>query len=106
MEEIRIKKDLKKEIEDYCKRFDVPVEYLIDIISDQKVLPMIRGKGVEYNLFNLLGKMLDTKEWRTEKRNINPQPNKIDEDVVVVHVKSGTEIIVECKSAVRNSFRL
>jgi len=101
-----IKKELKDRLVEYCEKYDVPIEYLIDIISDQKVLPMIRGKGVEYNLFNLLTSLLNTKEWRVEKRDINPQPNKIDEDIVVVHIKSGTEIIVECKSAVRGSFRL
>lgn len=100
------KPSMEEELRKYCERFDVPMEYIMDIISDQKVLPMIRGKGVEYNLFRLLNKNLNKTEWAVEKRDLNPQPNQKDEDIVVIHKKSGKEIIVECKSAVRGSFRM
>lgn len=90
----------------YCEKYDVPIDYIMDILSDQKVLPMIRGKGVEYNLFGLLQKTLDLDLWRVEKRDINPQPGTKDEDIVLVYKKTGKEIVVECKSAVRSSFRM
>lgn len=99
-------KSMEKRLIEYCERFDVPIDYILDILSDQKVLPMIRGKGVEYNLFTLLKAILNKNDWKVEKRDINPQPNKKDEDIVLVHIKTGKEIVIECKSAVRESFSM
>lgn len=95
-----------KSIEEYCNRFNIPIQYLVEIISNQKVLPMIRGKAVEFTVFNFLKGILSQKIWTVDKINLNPQPNSPDQDVLIIHNKSKSEIIVECKSAVRNSFRL
>ena len=95
-----------KSIEEYCDRFNIPIQYLVEIISNQKVLPMIRGKAVEFVVFGILKKTLKKKIWTVEKENLNPQPNSPDQDVLIIHNKSKSKIIVECKSAVRNSFRL
>ena len=95
-----------KSIEEYCDRFNIPIQYLVEIISNQKVLPMIRGKTVEFAVFDYLKKKLSQKIWTVEKENLNPQPNSPDQDVLIIHNKSKSKIIVECKSAVRNSFRL
>ena len=38
---------LGKEIITYCKKFNVPIEFLFEILEDQKVTPMIRGKAME-----------------------------------------------------------
>lgn len=35
----------QKEVEEFCRRFDIPIEYLADTLSDPKVIPMIRGKA-------------------------------------------------------------
>lgn len=35
-------------IQEYCRRYDIPLENLVDILEDQKVLPMIRGKATEF----------------------------------------------------------
>ena len=95
-----------KSIEKYCDRYNIPIQYLVEIISNQKVLPMIRGKTVEFAVFDYLKKKLSQEIWTVEKENLNPQPNSPDQDVLIIHNKSKSEIIVECKSAVRNSFRL
>ena len=37
-----------KNIQEYCDKYNIPIENLIDILEDQKVLPMIRGKATEF----------------------------------------------------------
>ena len=50
----------------YCKKFNVPVEHIFDILEDQKVTPMIRGKAMEYNL-TLSEKQFECKELGRER---------------------------------------
>ena len=35
-------------INEYCATYNIPRENLLDILEDQKVVPMIRGKATEY----------------------------------------------------------
>lgn len=93
-------------IEEFCKKFSIPNTYFLDIISDLKVVPMIRGKGFEYQVCDLLEKKLDPKKWKVTKFNTNPQKNSTDADLVAKHLPSGTEVILECKTAVRGSFKM
>jgi hypothetical protein len=97
---------LLDEIKAYCKKYDVPPEYLIRIIDDPKVVPMIRGKAVEFNVYLFLKQKLPSKTWQVEKRDMNAQPGHPDQDVLATHLPTKTTLTVECKSAVRNSFRL
>jgi len=101
-----VDEEIIAKLKKYCEKYHIPIEYIVKIISDQKVLPMIRGKTVEYSVFDLLKNMLDPNIWTVEKRDLNAQPNQPDQDVVVIHKETGNEIIVECKSAVRDSFKL
>lgn len=94
-----------KEILDYCERFNVPQDYLLEILTDQKVLPMIRGKATEYNLFVLLDSTLKKSEWSVQKLNLNAQTSVYDEDISITHRRTGIILKVESKNAVRGSFR-
>ena len=97
----------ESEIAQYCATYLIPRERLIDILEDQKVLPMIRGKATEYNAEILVRQVLSDREWRVEKLNLNPQPGEGgDEDVSVTFRRTGTRLGVETKNAVRASFRL
>ncbi|HDR7686069.1 TPA: hypothetical protein QCX85_001427 [Bacillus toyonensis] len=93
-------------IEQYCEKFLIPTKHFLDIISDLKVLPMIRGKGFEYFVSEKLESQLDPEIWEVTKYNTNPQRNSTDADLVVKHLPSGVEVILECKTAVRGSFKL
>ena len=95
-----------KGISDYCKTYNIPKENLLDILEDQKVLPMIRGKATEYVGAAFLKQALNPREWIVEKLNLNPQPGVIDEDVSVTFRRTGTRLKAETKNAVRGSFRL
>jgi hypothetical protein len=90
---------------EYCGKFDVPIEYLFEILEDQKVTPMIRGKAMEYNAFLLLDKILPKNVWSVQKLNLNAQTGAPDEDISVTHRRSGVILKVESKSAVRGSMR-
>ena len=92
------------ELKNYCKDYNVPIEYFFEIIKDQKVIPMIRGKATEYNAYLYLKANLDSHVWSVEKLNLNAQNNEYDEDVSITHRASGIRLKVECKNACRGSF--
>jgi hypothetical protein len=87
----------------YCQKFNVPLEFLFEILEDQKVTPMIRGKAMEYNVFLKLLETLPRSTWSVQKLNLNAQTGLHDEDVSVTHRRTGIILKVESKSAVRGS---
>jgi hypothetical protein len=89
----------------YCKKFNIPLEFLFQILEDQKVTPMIRGKAMEYNAFLLLEKILPKAIWSVQKLNLNAQTGVYDEDISITHRRTGIILKVESKSAVRGSFK-
>lgn len=93
-------------ITEYCETYNIPRDHLLDILEDQKVLPMIRGKATEYIGAIVLRRTLDPREWMVEKLNLNPQPGHRDEDISVTFRRTGTRLKAETKSAVRGGFRL
>ncbi len=46
------------ELELYCKKYDIPLGNIIEVISDLKVIPMIRGKAFEFTAANKLKALL------------------------------------------------
>jgi hypothetical protein len=98
-EKIRLAEILLK----YCKKFNVPLDHLFEILEDQKVTPMIRGKAMEYNAFLLLDAGLSKAVWSVQKLNLNAQTGTHDEDISITHRRTGVILKVESKSAVRGS---
>lgn len=94
---------LGRAIQRYCKKFNIPVEFLFEILEDQKVTPMIRGKAMEYNAYLLLEKILPKSIWSVQKLNLNPQTGAYDEDISITHRRTGVILKIESKSAVRGS---
>lgn len=92
---------LGKQLVAYCDKFDIPIEYVFQILEDQKVTPMIRGKAMEYNAYLLLKRNLNKDVWIVEKLNLNAQTGTHDEDVSIKHRRTGIVLKVESKSAVR-----
>ena len=93
-------------IVEYCETYNIPRENLLEILEDQKVLPMIRGKASEYIGTAFLRQVLDPLEWTVDKLNLNPQPGTTDRDIRVTFRRTGAELTAETKTAVRASFRL
>lgn len=98
-------RELGNSILKYCNTFKIPEEYLLDILIDQKVVPMIRGKATEYAVLLLLQRTLNHREWSVAKLNLNAQTGMHDEDVTITHQRTGIIIKVECKNATRGSFK-
>jgi hypothetical protein len=95
---------LAEELIEYCKKYFIPIDHIFEILNDQKVVPMIRGKGMEYNALYAINKALNPREWITQKLNLSPQPGTPDQDISITHRRSGIIVTVESKSAVRGSF--
>lgn len=98
--------DTMIDLKGYCELYNIPIDHFIEIISDQKVVPMIRGKALEYSAYDFLRQNLSSDVWDVIKENLNAQPNSPDEDLKIIHLPSGVNIHIEVKSAVRNSFTL
>lgn len=94
---------LGRDVLKYCKKFNVPIEFLFEILEDQKVTPMIRGKAMEYNAYLLLDEVLPKSAWSVQKLNLNAQTGLYDEDISITHRRTGIILKVESKSAVRGS---
>lgn len=95
-----------KGIQEYCNTYNIPQESLLDILEDQKVLPMIRGKATEYIGVVVLKRTLDRRDWLVEKLNLNPQPGTYDEDITITFRRTGHRLKAETKNAVRGRFSL
>lgn len=94
------------DISEYCEKYNIPIENLLDILEDQKVLPMMRGKASEFIATAVLKKILNKREWQVQKLNLNPQHGHSDEDISITHSRKGTRLNVEVKSSVRESFKI
>ncbi len=93
-------------LSEYCDTYNIPRENIVDILEDQKVLPMIRGKATEYIGAAVLKQALDPRDWLVEKLNLNPQPGTRDADVSITYRRTGTRLRAETKNAVRASFSI
>ena len=50
--------ELGRQMLEYCRKYKIPQDYVMDILNDQKVMPMIRGKATEYAVELLLRDIL------------------------------------------------
>src|SRR6266516_386015 len=94
---------LGRNLAEYCKKYNIRIEDFFLILNDQKVIPMLRGKAAEYDAVYTLRQILSSQVWTVTKLNLNPQPGTDDQDIGVTHRRTGIQIIIETKSAVRGS---
>ena len=97
--------DLIKNLEEFCIKYNILPESLLEIIQDPKVLPMIRGKAFEFSALAKFENFLDPTLWKIVKPKINPQFGSHDQDVVITHLETHTNIRVECKLAAKGRYR-
>lgn len=95
--------ELGRRIQAYCTKFSIPIDCFLDILNDTKVIPMLRGKGTEYNAYLFLQELLPQTTWIVNKLNLGPTPGTLDQDISILHRRTGIEITVETKNAVRGS---
>ena len=97
--------DWQTKLISYCNRYNIPVEYLAEIINEPKVIPMIRGKAFEFSVMIKLRKILSTDEWTVDKPWMNAQSGSHDIDILVSHKQTGINIRIECKLAAKDSYK-
>lgn len=97
--------ELIRNIQEFCVKYNILPESLPEILQDPKVLPMIRGKAFEYSAISKFENFLDKESWKIVKPKINPQFGFHDQDVVITHLESHTNIRVECKLAAKGRYR-
>src|SRR4030067_2106738 len=93
------------ELIEYCKYYNVPFEHVVDTMHALKVVPMIRGIGVEYVAEERLKEILPREFWKVEKPTINAQSAIQDIDVLITQISTGKKIQIECKVAGKDYFR-
>lgn len=92
-------------VREYCAKYNIPLNYLVDTINEPKVIPMVRGKAFEFSAMLQLQNVLSSDTWFIDKLVINAQFGMHDMDVRVIHKPSRKIIGVECKLAAKGSFR-
>jgi hypothetical protein len=90
----------------YCIDFNIPIDYLTEILRDSKVNPMIRGKGFEFSTLVSFQNILNPEIWSVSKPIMNAQAMQHDIDILVEHIPTGKTISVECKLSKKDSFRI
>lgn len=91
---------------DYCTYYNLPFSHLVEIMSDLKVIPMLRGKGFEYIVSDKLIDMLSSSNWEVSNPNINAQSEIHDVDVFIHRRRDNREVRIECKLSKKDSFRI
>ena len=92
-----------KNVKYYCDYYNIPFEHIVDVISDLKVIPMLRGKGFEYTISDILKKILPRDKWEIKNPNINAQSEVHDVDVYIKRKSDEKKIRIECKLAKKDS---
>ncbi|BAY63069.1 hypothetical protein NIES22_31470 [Calothrix brevissima NIES-22] len=91
-------------VQSFSQKYNIPIEYLAEILLDPKVIPMIRGKAFEYSVLIILSNILNKKEWQVNKVPMNAQYELHDEDITVTHIASSARIRIECKLAKKQGY--
>ena len=102
----KISENVYKELVDYCKYYNLPINHIIETMSALKVVPMVRGICFEFTALDKLNELLSKDKWKVEKPIINAQSEIQDIDVLVTHNDTGKKISVECKLAKKESFKI
>jgi len=89
----------------YCKKYNIPIEYLSNTLDEPKVVPMIRGKAFEFSVVLAFKEILKEKTWGVSKTPMNAQQGSHDIDVQLTHLPTGKQISVECKLAAKGRFK-
>ena len=104
--EIWLNENWKENLINYCNDYDIPIKYLVEVINDPKVIPMIRGKAFEFSVMQKLKEIIPQDEWIIEKPMINAQSSFHDIDIRMIHKKTNGVIRIECKLAKKESYKL
>jgi hypothetical protein len=98
--------ELYEKLYAYCQKYDIPIEYLPEILLEPKVIPMIRGKAFEFSVLGALRQILPEDVWLVDKPMVNAQFGLHDTDVRIIHRPTRKIISAECKLVGKGTFKL
>lgn len=94
-----------EKIIEFCRKYNIPIDYLAETLYEPKVIPMIRGKAFEFSVLLALHDAIPASEFEVTKIPMNAQLGSHDEDVSIKHLASGIKLSVECKLSAKASYR-
>jgi len=94
-----------RKLEQFCYQYNLEIEFLADILTDPKVIPMIRGKGFEFTARKVLSSLLSSEQYEVTNPRLNAQSGLKDIDVAIKDKITDKVYSVECKLASKGSFR-
>ena len=92
-----------EKLEIFGDRYNLNIEYLVEILDDPKVIPMIRGKSFEFTVQSYLSEILSSQYQVTNPR-LNPQAGFKDVDVCIIDTITQKRYSVECKLSKKGGF--
>ncbi|MDC4546407.1 hypothetical protein [Acinetobacter baumannii] len=96
---------MNQELIEFCELYNLPLEHLGATLKDPKVIPMIRGKAFEFSVKDRLSRILNQNIWNVSKPFVNPQLGSHDQDVLIKHIATNTEITIECKLSAKGQYK-
>jgi hypothetical protein len=93
------------QIQLFCDTYNIPHQYLLEILQDPKVMPMIRGKAFEFSALQRLQHLLPLEDFGVYKKVTNPQLGIHDEDLTIDVLSTQNTFKIECKLAKKGSYR-
>jgi len=63
----------QEKVEEYCKKYNIPLFYLAETMYEPKVIPMIRGKVFEFSVMTALQEILPQNERQVDQSMMNAQ---------------------------------
>ena len=94
-----------RKLEQFCYKYNIEIEFLSEILTDPKVIPMIRGKGFEFTTRSILSDLLSPDHYEVTNPRLNAQSGHKDVDVAIQNKVTDKVYSVECKLAAKGSFR-
>jgi hypothetical protein len=96
--------DWRDKLKEFCANYDLCINYIVEILEDPKVIPMIRGKSFEFSVFERFKSILSSDSYEVEVPFMNSQTGFHDIDVLITRKVDEKKFRIECKLSKKGSF--
>jgi transcriptional regulator with XRE-family HTH domain len=93
-------------IEQFCEEYSINPIWLVDILRDPKVIPMIRGKAFGFLVKDKLERILAKSLYSISNPFLNPQSGTDKADVKIQREADTKVFLVECKLTQQGEFKV
>lgn len=96
----------QENLDNFCRKYNIDLQNLADVLNDPKVIPMIRGKAFEFTIKTLICDILPPEKYEISNPRINAQTGLEDVDVAIYDKEKDKTYSAECKLAAKGEFKL